>query len=132
MNYRGPLDSMKKRGLLGIILVALGKAAAVYIWGAKILEVPASPHVSVNEHTVATVYQSPGKQISQNPSVQQLIASGQLDPPPGNTEKLNSAVSPFAKPTSTAADQQNSKPGNSLIAARFTDKALPTSYYRTE
>ena len=129
------MDSVKKWGLPGIILVALlalGIAAAVYVSRGKTLEVPDSPRVSGNESAGAAVKPSPGKQISQNASVQQLIASGQLDPPPGNTEKLNSAVSPFAKPTSTAADQQNSKPGNSLIAARFTDKALPTSYYRTE
>jgi hypothetical protein len=48
-------------------------------------------------------------QTRENASVQRLINSGQFDPPPGNTERLNSAVSPFSRFAQAVAHEFSGK-----------------------
>lgn len=79
------------------------------------------------------------QQVAQNPTLQQMINSGRLDPPPGNTSKMYSIASPFnhsAQSASTGVppsdagmrqDQSQRQVNGSTISFNRGDTSVITS-----
>lgn len=123
--------------LLGLIAVSLGMVIADSFSPVRDLKISnntASVPSSGNGLASVVGRQSMQPQISQRPSLQQMINSGQFNPPPGNTDKMYSIAVPFANSTQTASapiaqeidvnGQGSPKPhqGGTLISAWQSNK----------
>ena len=105
--------NVKSRVLpFGIAAIALVLCVAAYLSWDSDLGSSSQPGER-NRMTPTTGEDSSQSQAIRKQSIQQMIDSGQFDPPPGNTERLNSAVSPFTR-TAPAESQRTSPRADSL------------------
>jgi len=116
---------------LWIAFIALIFGVAAYLSWKTDLEISSSQSSASELIAVATKRASLQPQASRSASVQQMIDSGQFAPPPGNTERVASSVSPFTSGTRTASSgMSQSGKGNGQEQAGVPQAAAVMFSYR--
>ena len=97
--------NVKSRSLpIGITAIALVLCVAAYLSWDSDLGSSSQPGER-SRMTPTTGEGSLPSQAIRKQSIQQMIDSGQFDPPPGSAVKLHSAVSPFSRPAQAEAQR---------------------------
>ena len=107
------MNSKNRYFLFGIAVIALIFGITAYFSWNNYLKTSSGQPNANDQMAVKNERVSSQPQASRSASVQQMIDSGQFAPPPGNTERVVSSVSPFASGTRTAsAGMSQSVKGN--------------------
>jgi len=101
------MNSKNRYFLFGIAVIALVFGVTAYFsWDNGLKTSSSQPNAS-DQMAVKSERVASQPQVSRSASVQQMIDSGQFAPPPGNTERVASSVSPFTSGTRTASSSMS-------------------------